>query len=699
MSSIRPANTSLASRAKVTNKRTKAGTFAPRINASATVELASNRASTAPRPSIPQQGEEQIPPHSEEFILLHSEEGDSDDFLTRYRDDTLARYVPKPMPPRDDRPKMQLQSACVPKGVAPQKVMRLQKRVGMKFAVNRNVKRRRLLEGDEAEGSQTGVDGDLATADYEPALSLRTPTSSIAQHNTVNVSCPQIRSYDWRRDLGSRLAAFPSRTMDDYLPELILLCGAGALNFFTTPGEEATRLEGLMFLRTTWLNNNDVLYITLTLRRTVGGKDIYAKNDPAVRSDYYDVRPPTVQILQPAPRQPCSLEAAYAKVWGAGIASDSLMDAQIDFRGASESAFNDLLREKGVLSTVQMTTCTSFLLPPSSSPQQRTSIPNRPSSQLVKEHLSRTEALDSAMTPSLDRFQHLAEVNTPPNHCERSELRSVISEYDSQLSDLHKILAEATQTVKSIEQRVDQVTLVLNSAKKITHPLRSVPNEILCLIFAQCVDYEAGGRNSLYTDQAPWTLSYVCSRWRRLVLSFPSLWTRPCFDFTIYATIGPVHRQMVYLMTLYIERSRALPLDITVQVMNDWIGHYALRHIIQATTARWKSAVLDLPLSEILLFKGCTFPLLESVKIQSRHPAIANEQDVDVFLSMPLLRSITITSESSLTFYSALMPWSQIVEYNCEHHAFSTENLDVLRQMTSLRSLVAYVWQDLAWKS
>ncbi len=95
-----------------------------------------------------------MPQHSEEYIILHTEDGDSDDFLTKYRDDTLARYVPKPLPPRDDRPKMQLQSACVPKGLAPENVVRLQKRVGMKFAVNRNVKRRRLLEGDEAEKLQ-----------------------------------------------------------------------------------------------------------------------------------------------------------------------------------------------------------------------------------------------------------------------------------------------------------------------------------------------------------------------------------------------------------------------------------------------------------------------------------------------------------------------------------------------------------------
>ncbi|KAF9030562.1 hypothetical protein BDZ89DRAFT_1037892 [Hymenopellis radicata] len=437
--------------------------------------------------------------------------------------------------------------------------------------------------------------------------------------------------------------------MDDYLPELILLCGAGAilaLNFFTTPREEATRLEGLMFLRTTWLNNNDALYITLTLRMTVGGKDVYAMNDPAARTDDYDVRSPAIQILQPT--------RGSRVLWKPPTPKSDRFSWRV----------GELM-------------CA-------------TSIPNCSSSQLVEEYPSQTEALHSAMTPSLDRFQHLTEVNAPPNHWESSELRFLIFESDSQLSDLHRILAQAKHTVKSIKQRVDDVTFVLNSAKKITHPLRSVPNEILCLIFAQCVDYDARARNSLYTDQAPWTLSYVCSRWRRLVLSFPFLWTRPCFDFTIYGPIGGVHRQMVYLMTLYIERSRALPLDITVQVMNDWIGHYALRHIIQATTARWKSAVLDLPLSEILLFKGCTFPLLESVKIQSRHPAIANGQDVDVFLSMPLLRSITITSESSLALYSALMPWSQIVEYDCEHHAFSVENLDVLRQMTSLRSLVAY---------
>ncbi|KAF9030578.1 hypothetical protein BDZ89DRAFT_1159290 [Hymenopellis radicata] len=347
----------------------------------------------------------------------------------------------------------------------------------------------------------------------------------------------------YKGDLGSRFSAFPTRTMDDYLPELILLCGAGAilaLNFFTTPREEATRLE-----------------------------DDLAEQQR--RSLHY--------------------------------------------------------------------------------PNVATSIPNRSSSQPVeaaKNHATgripfSNRGPASATTHSLDRFKHLTEVNTPPNHAKAPSF----------------ILAQARQTVKSIEQRVDQVTLVLNSAKKITHPLRSVPNEILCLIFAHTVDF------------------ILC-----LQQVAPA---RPFFPF-------PLDKAVFRLHDIWNNWPSSPANGVSDDsVINDWIGHYALRHIIQATTARWKSAVLDLPLSEILLFKGCTFPLLESVKIQSRHPAIANEQDVDVFLSMPLLRSITITSESSLALYSALMPWSQIVEYNCEHHAFSTENLDVLRQMTSLRSLVAYV--------
>ncbi len=126
--------------------------------------------------------------------------------------------------------------------------------------------------------------------------------------------------------------------------------------------------------------------------------------------------------------------------------------------------------------------------------------------------------------------------------------------------------------------------------------------------------------------------------------------------------------------------------------MSDCIGHISFRHILQATSGQWKSALLDLPLSEILLlFRGCTFPLLKSVSFRDCHNDIEDEEDIDMFSLLPLLQSITITAESLLTPHSILMPWSQIVEYNCEHNMFSTDNLDVLRHMTSLQYLVAYV--------
>ncbi|KAK0450344.1 uncharacterized protein EV420DRAFT_1563033 [Desarmillaria tabescens] len=51
--------------------------------------------------------------------------------------------------------------------------------------------------------------------------------------------------------------------------------------------------------------------------------------------------------------------------------------------------------------------------------------------------------------------------------------------------------------------------------------LSHFPSEIFCRIFALASDGQ-----SLKTTQGPWAISKVCSRWRSIVLSTPTLWTR-----------------------------------------------------------------------------------------------------------------------------------------------------------------------------
>lgn len=68
-------------------------------------------------------------------------------------------------------------------------------------------------------------------------------------------------------------------------------------------------------------------------------------------------------------------------------------------------------------------------------------------------------------------------------------------------------------------------------------PISALPPEISALVFAFC-------------PQAPLVLAQVCTRWRTLVLSNPTLWTR----------IPP----NAHALPLWLERSANLPLDITV---------------------------------------------------------------------------------------------------------------------------------------
>ncbi|KAK0186674.1 hypothetical protein F5146DRAFT_139132 [Armillaria mellea] len=59
--------------------------------------------------------------------------------------------------------------------------------------------------------------------------------------------------------------------------------------------------------------------------------------------------------------------------------------------------------------------------------------------------------------------------------------------------------------------------------------LSQVPPEVFCKIFAL-----ASGQQSLRTTQGLWAVSSVCSHWRSVALSDPTLWARLQIDLTVY---------------------------------------------------------------------------------------------------------------------------------------------------------------------
>ncbi len=291
---------------------------------------------------------------------------------------------------------------------------------------------------------------------------------------------------------------------------------------------------------------------------------------------------------------------------------------------------------------------------------------------------------------SLDRFQYLATVNTPPDSCESDDLRSIISDSENSLSEYRDMLFRAKNTVEALEKRIIEVGSVLQTVKAIAHPIRSIPSEILSMIFAQCVGAHLSEsrykKDSLSTECAPWYLSYVCQRWRNLVLSSPSLWSSLSFSFPLYK--DKPHRQVLYLATLHLERSSRLPLSVElIADETPQFCNHPLSFVIEATTMRWETVVFDCLLPILRFFAGYPFPLLETVITGYQFFDDDEERGTQIttLFSLPKLSRLIAATDD--LFYMVQMPWTRLVFYQSDFHAFQEKHFKALRQMTSLRSL------------
>ncbi|KAJ7509696.1 hypothetical protein B0H11DRAFT_1657647, partial [Mycena galericulata] len=77
---------------------------------------------------------------------------------------------------------------------------------------------------------------------------------------------------------------------------------------------------------------------------------------------------------------------------------------------------------------------------------------------------------------------------------------------------------------KTLEER-NPLDIEIRKHQGAISPLRRLPTEILSLIFGFTMPSVGQLDNLLLPDPlGPWALSMVCSHWRAIVLSQPSLW-------------------------------------------------------------------------------------------------------------------------------------------------------------------------------
>ncbi|KAJ6580786.1 hypothetical protein B0H19DRAFT_894069, partial [Mycena capillaripes] len=117
--------------------------------------------------------------------------------------------------------------------------------------------------------------------------------------------------------------------------------------------------------------------------------------------------------------------------------------------------------------------------------------------------------------------------NEPPDSSEIALVLSAISKTDAPLACLDNEISKLQEKLKQLEDERTLLSSYRTQNTAILSPLRRLPPEVLGEIFSWTMpsvnDALDLGRFDTGAN-SPWVLTRVCSRWRAISLSTPSLW-------------------------------------------------------------------------------------------------------------------------------------------------------------------------------
>ncbi|TFK68826.1 hypothetical protein BDN72DRAFT_841299 [Pluteus cervinus] len=203
--------------------------------------------------------------------------------------------------------------------------------------------------------------------------------------------------------------------------------------------------------------------------------------------------------------------------------------------------------------------------------------------------------------------------------------------------------------------------------------LLTLPIEVMTPIFNSIVQAATASSSYHSADlkSPPWTLSYVCSYWRRIILSLPIYWSHISLQmgFRFIA-----NRHDIHLVALALERAKDHPLDVRLIDHTEKgivLGHEAISQIL-ARSNQWKTfeyttTFVDLGPLEALHNQ---FPLLESITLEADHYHLEALKS-SAFAVAPCLKRAKI----GLSSLQVDLPFDQLESYEAGGTTFAVTDL------------------------
>ncbi|KAF8908814.1 hypothetical protein CPB85DRAFT_1308843 [Mucidula mucida] len=276
------------------------------------------------------------------------------------------------------------------------------------------------------------------------------------------------------------------------------------------------------------------------------------------------------------------------------------------------------------------------------------------------------------------RVAELTNCNDPPNDEERIRLEGIYREGDAYMSILEQRIATTRATLDLLIDEQRRASQEIARSKRLLNPIRRLPTEILSTIFLYCsqpdrstflvnghepVDEDDPSLDSLDPSNMPWVLTYVCSRWRQIVINASELWVYLRLQFDRYDD----HLRYLGALVKYLSRAGKRGIQVHLESTKD-IAVHPLLTVLMASSSTWLDFCVSIPYDSVCALNAIHGSLqnLESVGIQVTNWPDEMEslqswtQNWNAFQFAPKLSSLTVYGSEGIAWPHIPLPWHSL---------------------------------------
>ncbi|KAF7336541.1 F-box domain-containing protein [Mycena sanguinolenta] len=179
----------------------------------------------------------------------------------------------------------------------------------------------------------------------------------------------------------------------------------------------------------------------------------------------------------------------------------------------------------------------------------------------------------------------LSDSNRPPLASELSLIQPLIANNSARLSVLDAEISAVKDRLRQLEAERAVLSRYHAQSISILSPMRRIPPEILGEIFSWTLP---SAHEVLRAEKCPWVLTHVCSRWRAVALSIPSLWSLIVIDFSVKPQYSPE------MISTQMKRAGSLKIHFYAYEDGDSRYQVALFQLLAEHCDRWEELNIQL---------------------------------------------------------------------------------------------------------